>query len=460
MDPEITKNHAAVSATSMQFLDYAMGKENCLQRLHLLDNSLPLILRNYEYPLHSWPWFVSPSMKLELEECVCSIPALIYKAIGLEFGNDARRIAEFYGMPELLAEFYLQIEPDVGELMQRTDAVLTDSGIKIVEINAGSTIGGWQIQWMDHLYRGHPQLQPFFNGLECTSRNIPLGYMTHIVRSAKPLLRPGLDELAVLLVVDDEFLAVEGPEAMQHIFEAALQSCGVAGSAYFTTDYSALEYLADGVYFKGRRLHAVVSAETERRTGALPKALYRAHIAGQIFWPDNPFRFAIGDKRSLSVLYGRKGDAAFSRRERELIEKYLPWSVTISPQQVAFEGERQDLRDLLVGQRERFVIKVATGFQGKNVYVGKHQSNEAWLAIVDRAMQEGSWLAQEYCQSLPFYGQAGTSGYGVYDVVWGIFNFGHDYGGCWLRLMARGEGDGVINSAMGAQETIVYEVAA
>ncbi len=458
MDATIIRNHAAISAASVDFLNFAVSRGNCLERLALLDDSLPTILRNYEYPLHSWPWFIAPDMKADLEACVCRIPALIYKAIRLEFGTDAQRLATFYGIPALLAEFFVQMKPEIGEIMQRTDAVMTSSGIKIVEINAGSSIGGWQIQWMDPLYRGHAQLQPFFQHLTCTSRNIPLGYMAHIVSSAKPLLDAGCHDLAVLFVVDSEFLQVEGPQAMQQVFAAALQLNGVTGQVHFQTTYDDLEFRTDGVFYGGKRLHAIVSTEGEKRAGALPQALYRAHIAGQIFWPDSPFRFALGDKRSLCVLYGRRNDPVFSSEERALIEKYLPWSVALRSQDVDFEGRRYALRTLLLEQRERFVIKVATGFQGKNVFVGKFQPIDAWHTIVDKAMDDGSWLAQEYCQSLPYYGQAGASGVGLYDVVWGIFNFGHEYGGCWLRLMARGEGDGIINSAKGAQETIVYEV--
>ena len=43
-------------------------------------------------------------------------------------------------------------------------------------------------------------------------------------------------------------------------------------------------------------------------------------------------------------------------------------------------------------------------------------------------------------------------------IIWGLFAFGDRFGGSWLRLMPPDDNDGVINSAVCAQESIVYEM--
>lgn len=49
-------------------------------------------------------------------------------------------------------------------------------------------------------------------------------------------------------------------------------------------------------------------------------------------------------------------------------------------------------------------------------------------------------------------------GAGPHDVVWGTFCFGDRYGGGFLRMMPRGEGDGIINAARGATEGFLFEI--
>jgi len=113
-----------------------------------------------------------------------------------------------------------------------------------------------------------------------------------------------------------------------------------------------------------------------------------------------------------------------------------------------------------LADRASFVIKQANGAKGEDVHVGRHIGAEEWQAVVDVALESGSYVAQEFCDSLPFLGQGSDAGACEMDFIWGIFAFGRHYGGSWIRMMPRNAGgDGVINSARGAQETIVYEVA-
>jgi hypothetical protein len=65
---------------------------------------------------------------------------------------------------------------------------------------------------------------------------------------------------------------------------------------------------------------------------------------------------------------------------------------------------------------------------------------------------------QEHVESRPYLYQLGEQGSAVHDVIWGLFCFGNLYGGAFLRMLPKGSGDGVINSARGATEGILLEV--
>ncbi|WP_303636305.1 hypothetical protein [Stenotrophomonas tuberculopleuritidis] len=459
MDQDIVRNHAAVSIAGQAFLDYAVVKANCLEPVALLDDSLPPLFRNYQYPLHSWPWFLGEEMRKILEDCACQVPRLVQRAIEVEFGDDYQRLAGYFGLSELAAELYMAVGVDPSQLMHRTDAILTEDGLKIMEINVGSNIGGWQIQWMDALYRKHPSLQEFFGQVRCESKDIPLAYMTQIVESARAVSDDGDAAVHAFVLVPADFMEIaDSEQTINAVFQAAAAACGCRGVMHFASDYAALKFTPAGVYLDELRITAIVSSFPGDDGPTQPKELFRAYLGGQVAWPDNPFIVPIRDKRSLALLHKHKESPAFNEQERRLIDYFIPWGSDVSPKHVEFKGTRVDLETLLLQCREKFVIKIAYGAQGNDVHVGRFKNDEEWAKVVAQALREPGWLAQEFCSSLPFYGQSGSRGYQLHDVVWGVFGFGTKYGGCWLRLMKRGDSDGVINSAKGAQETIVYEV--
>ena len=455
MEQDIISNHAGISATAVNFLDYAIKEGKCLNRLDLLDEDVPPLLRDYKYPLQSWPWFISPATKRVLEECVQLIPSLIVRSVMLEFGEDTARFADYYGTPDVVGQLVLSGTLKTRFVSQRTDAILTEKGFKILELNLGFRIGGWQIQWIDPQYRKQAELKPFLDRLDCHSRDIPYGYMCYLIRSIqeKQLLSDGRAN-TIFVIEDDEFFAVNGPVTIGEIYDRALRDHGLGGWLKFKRDLSDLTYAENGVYLGGERVGAVVSAEDNP-----PLELFRACAAGRVVWTDNPVEVVLSDKRSLALLYKHRDHPAFSESERRVIHAFLPWGASLRAGPVEFEGQTIDLQSLLSSQKDRFVIKIALGGQGNDVFVGKYQTPQDWARLIERGLSEDGWLVQEFCRSLPFYGQQGDNGYGLYDVVWGVYGFGEVYSGCWLRLMARDTGNGVINSDKGAEEAIVYEVA-
>jgi len=457
LNPEIVNNHSLTSLSAVKFLDYCVTQGRCLKRLNLLDDFLPEFLRNYKYPLQSWPWFIVGSMRQTLQESACRVPALIYKAVRAEFAGDAKRFATFYRMPDVLGEIFMQSGMDLSQIMLRVDAVMTSRGLKIMEINAGANIGGWQIQWMDLQYRKQPALAPFFEVTDCRSRNIPLEYMKHLIEQGRARGCDSNGRVNVVLVLDKSILTLDIHETFRLVFEEALRECQVQGEIICEPNFKQINFDHAGAHIRGKRVTSIASYHEDTDI-EIPRELYRCFLSGKVYWPGNPFVMVIGDKRSLAIVNDHKDTQLFDDDERSLIETHVPWSAVIARCTVEFDGATTDLESLLLTRREDFVIKAARGSSGKDVYVGRFQSANAWRSIVLRAFSEGAWLAQEYCSSLPFYGQSGEEGYAIHDVIWGVFGFGTRYGGCWLRLMPEGAGDGVINSATGAMEAIVYEV--
>jgi hypothetical protein len=93
------------------------------------------------------------------------------------------------------------------------------------------------------------------------------------------------------------------------------------------------------------------------------------------------------------------------------------------------------------------------------VIVGLRTAPEDWRVQVTQAFAEGRWLVQEYLESRPYLFQQGDRGVAIHDLVWGMFCFGATYGGGFVRMVPRDRNrTGVINSARGADEGIIFEV--
>ena len=53
---------------------------------------------------------------------------------------------------------------------------------------------------------------------------------------------------------------------------------------------------------------------------------------------------------------------------------------------VSYKGEEHQLITLLKNKKDEFVIKVADGLQGNDVFVGKFLSVDAWMSAIDKAL--------------------------------------------------------------------------
>jgi len=455
MEAEIVRNHALISDAATRFVRYAVDDRRCLAKLQLLDDDMPEGFRNYQYALHSWPWFVSPNTQERLARCVREIPRLLVKALRLEFGKDHGKLARFFDVPDVLSVLFLESPIDTENMVQRTDAIYTERGLKILELNIGSNIGGWQIHWLDRQYRKQPELAPFFADTPCETRNIPGEFMSFLIGAATRLQLQADRMVHVLFIVNPDDFDPSAAECIDLEFQQALRDCGQQGQMHVATSFDDVTFKADQLYYRGRRIGVLCFSDFKLVTP--PTQLYRSAFANQVLWTENPLYRIVGDKRCLAILFAHRSSPMFSEEERSVIEEFVPWSATFQAQGVSFEGRRYDLADLLLREKDRFVVKHANGAQGNHVYVGKHTSRDNWSRVVEHALVHPEWVVQEYCPSLPFYGQCGEQGVAIFDVVWGIFGFGRCYGGSWLRLMEKGAGNGVVNSDKGAEEAIVYE---
>jgi hypothetical protein len=104
------------------------------------------------------------------------------------------------------------------------------------------------------------------------------------------------------------------------------------------------------------------------------------------------------------------------------------------------------------------VIKAARGYQGKDVFIGKFTNTDEWEEVLEKALENGAFIAQEFSDSVDFAAPNRHNEWTPHKLIWGAFGFGDFYGGVWVRMSEVKTDVGVINSATGAVEAIVFEI--
>lgn len=454
-------DHGVLSRFNARFLAYASEERNCLQKLPLLDGDLPPFLQHHPYELNSWPIFIGPAAIAELTESAQHLPTLVLRCLDRERSYYFKRIQAVCHFDEALIERFFAFDVS-HQIVARLDMVGTVDGLKVLEINSGSDIGGWEMSFFDRQYRKQEPLHQFMQDVgEVTSRNILLNYVRSLVAACESLGFGADRRLHFLFVVEPVTLRNLG-EPMALALRGYGEQLGYDITIRFETSLAGVHPHEGGIGIDGRRIHAYMAVVTDVKA-PVNATIFDAFCDGQIVWPDNPISACINDKALLADAYlaSVEPDARFNDEERAVLRRHLTWASRMTAERVRYDGDMHDLRQLLTERKDEFVIKPVVGGQGKHVNVGRCQTREAWEETLAKAFDAPThWLVQRFCESRRFYALSAAQGAPVVvDYVWGVFSYSGSYGGTWVRLKPIDSNTtGVINSHTGAQETIVYEV--
>ncbi|MCV9927828.1 hypothetical protein OIU83_09205 [Flavobacterium sp. LS1R49] len=427
-------------------------------RINTDDESVPEVFKNYEYPVTAWPILINKEMTDELKELSFKMPKLLQKIPSLYFNNDIKKIAEFYfDGNEILAEFGMMCHDKNVQIGCRLDLTYTEEGFKILEVNMGSSLGGWQIHSLESVIRrNHPELWDEDKSNNYKTRNTLEIYMEYLIEQIIKQVGKENDTLNLFIDMRD----VEDTERNKNLcffdnyYRQALRKKGLTGSAY-AADIKTLELINGDLYFEDKIIHGVIILALDVE---ITPAIFRAFIMDKIYFPDHVGLRMQGDKRNLAILRELAQAGKFALKDNELLLRNIPWTSPVEDKRTIFKGKEYNLSELLKANKDRFVIKAARGYQGKDVFIGKFQSDIEWEEILETALENGFFIAQEFSDSIGFMAPNEQNEWTPHKLIWGAFGFGDFYGGVWVRMSEVKTDVGVINSATGAVEAIVFEI--
>lgn len=432
-------------------------------RFEIRHETVPDFLHEYPYAVGAWPIFVSREVVREqFEPLIHAMPRLFRAALRARF-EDSAAMTEYFGWPELTYHILEQAPVEDADLLIRYDAVLDADGLRLLESNCGSSAGGWQDDYFQ--LQMQPRLARF---AQSQSAHLEYRHVLHYLLRAliRGMLRCKQDAAGGHLLVHCTFPpAGLNPanfrDCLQQIYDALKPPQLARGRIHILTSFEEIGFTAAGeVVAHGEVMDALILGDvllTDVPQTILNR-LITAHLRKQLFFPDSPFHALLSDKGLLAVLHECADEELLDAADSALIRRFIPWTARLRDAPASIEGRRVEMVPHLLQHKDEFVLKRFSSNSGRHVIVGRYCETGQWQDAVRRALEESRWTVQQFCAPSILDVHDPQHGVAPHAVIWGLFAYGGEYAGAFVRADRNLTQRGVINSATGAREFPVFEV--
>jgi hypothetical protein len=122
--------------------------------------------------------------------------------------------------------------------------------------------------------------------------------------------------------------------------------------------------------------------------------LISAYLAGEVCLV-NSFRCKLVHKKVCFELLTDEANAGwFTPRERDVIQRTVPWTRGVSQRKTRYRGREVDLVEYVRINRPQFILKPNDDYGGRGVVFGSRASAAEWELALSRAL-EGDYVVQE-----------------------------------------------------------------
>ncbi|MBZ4419375.1 hypothetical protein [Myxococcus sp. RHSTA-1-4] len=121
----------------------------------------------------------------------------------------------------------------------------------------------------------------------------------------------------------------------------------------------------------------------------------RALVDGAAYFMNGMFQLCVLNSKVLFAALSTPTNAhLFAPDVREALARHIPWTRVVRESTTSYGGKEVDLLPFVSANRERFVLKPATGYGGTGVVLGWVADAETWDATLKQALTE-PWVIQE-----------------------------------------------------------------
>ncbi|MCC2606942.1 hypothetical protein [Planctobacterium marinum] len=422
------------------------------------DEKIPDFMKHYEYPVSAVPVIISQKDIKKHNRFIERIIPLIYRALDVYFKGDESLFSRYLNEPEFLLPLILNTPYEPGKFFIRYDALFSDNEFKVLEINVGSTVGGWQHDWLSPV-----TIENLHNATDVDRSNVSHHNVTKAMFSSlyKEISKDASRTSANVLIFTSEqtdFQTESFKAEYRKVWANTQQS--LRGQLYFFDNFDDLVFTNQGeLHFEGEKIDAILltMAEGIFVPNEIMLKLLTCSMRNNLVFPDNPAITIVGNKSVLALVHETKFLASLNQEDVSFIQSHIPWTSKVEDKEILWQGTPHSLLSFLQDKKEQLVVKKARSQQGKDVYVGRYCSPGKWNEAIEKALQGHDWIVQQYCESDEFLCLDADGKLLPTKPVWGVFDIDSAYSGAFLRAELTDSQNGVINSSNGAIEFMVLE---
>ncbi|WP_434739621.1 ATP-grasp domain-containing protein [Micromonospora sp. SH-82] len=372
------------------------------------------------------------------------------------FDGDLRRFAVEVGMSPVQTDLVLRGAGPALAPLARADLYRQTDGFRLMELNTGSSLGGWQMGIFGRALARDPEFARFAADEGLTFPD-PLAEIVSVLRARAPHLdrihRP-------LLAITDW---PEGFAKTKCWMDFVVPGFTDLGFDTVVCHLDQFDYVDGEVRLDDRRVDVVYrmflpgEMPDEQRTYDRVEPLFDAVERGtvELFAPLDSELY--GNKGSLALLSDERTRHLFTAEEAALVDRLLPWTRFLREEQVSVVDDRVDLVPYALANREQLVLKPTLLYGGVGVTPGWTVDQDEWERRI-RGAVDGPYVVQQ--RVLPtterFRSDTGP-GFDRMAVAYGVMLIGSRYAGTLARAVPD-PSVGIVSMLNGAQIGCVFHV--
>jgi len=460
--PRIREAHKKLSKTSVKFLEYVKENPRCLESCQFQE-LVDWKHISVETRLQPWPLFISQQTRDAFEKASVKVFELIKSNLQRIFSNDLRRISSYFGVSEDYVKqcLYGVSDEHMSNLLARGDFLFTPSGLKCLEYNVTSSIGGLEIPMWEAMCLRNPLISEFVNRhrLKITNKNLMSTLSEHFIDITLRQF-PHEDEINIAFVIGNPVVLAALANHERYVnrqYAESLQlkdKTGRLQGRVMFCNYDQMEIRGEALFYKDKRIHTIL----DNSNPDIPLEFLILFKMGNVLIYNGPITGIMSAKLHIALLSEHEDSDLFSAEERETIKKHIPWTRKVIPGNTTYNAVKINLEDFTLSNREKLVLKPSGGYGGEGVHIGSSTPEKQWKELVLQTFREEQWVVQELVKSYPLLFQWGEDCCKEHEATWGLFVFGSRYTGVLLRVIPCKLSKGVINVHQGARVPIVFEV--
>jgi hypothetical protein len=343
-----------------------------------------------------------------------------------------------YGRMLGLSEFQIALVERACEdppLLARADLYRTDTGFALLEMNMGSSLGGFDCGEISRALVSNPILAGFvaekqLSWVDTAERLLGTAQAMHAERSGSAA------STVALVDFPDTF------RRYQQTIEVMARLCRRSGVEVFSCHLGELREDADGLSYRGRHIDIVyrffmLEYVTSAAAVELLEPLLRAAEAGTVTLLSPVDADLYGYKEGLALLSEMAHSEDLDDSERESVVALVPWTRRLRSSIENPAGESVDAVRFAVARQSELMLKPVSLHGGKGIVAGWTVDAEVWRRCLEDAL-DGPYVLQQRVRPVPEPVLA-KQAIGQLYCNWGVFltpsptTGAACYGGCFVR---------------------------